>query len=140
MNTNDIKRIISQNYPIKMTYKKGGRVAYKTGKHRRSFSKTVGFSEDRFFSIELVGSPKKLKHIEFMFGLHDPEKAATALLAAVAVIRETRDVWSDEDEEWLRSQVEGRRNGQHGKVKTRAMLMPMGERPFTVFFIKVLPG
>lgn len=140
MNADEIKQAIAENYPIRMTYKQGGRIQIKHGRHRRSMRKTVGFSEDHFYSVELVGSPNSLHHIEFMFGLHDPAKAAHALIATVAVIKRTRSNWDEADEEWLKGQVEGRRNGQHGKVATRAMLMPMGERPFTVFFVKVYPG
>lgn len=136
MNTADIKEAISKTYPLPMTYKTGQRLQIKSGRHRRSYAKSVGFSSDHILSVELIGPSKKLRHIEFMFGLHDPAMAAYAALAAVASIRAIYPDWDDED--WLKGQIEHRLNGSRGKVTTKATLMPMGERPFTVVFIKVV--
>lgn len=136
MNSKDVKEMVSQTYPLQMTYKRGKRLQVKHGRHRRSYSKSVGVSSDNVFSVELIGKSKNLAWIEFMFGMHDPSKAASAAIAIEKVIKNAHPNWDDTDEEWLRDQIGQRKNGGRGKISTRFVLLP-AIPPVPVMFVKV---
>lgn len=133
---NDIKDTVARNFPQKMTYKRGKSLQIKVGRTRRSVRRTVGVSEDRTFSIELAGTSKNLEWIEFMFGMHESAKAASAAVCIERVIQSIYPDWADEDKEWLKGQIETRQNGRRGKVQTRFMLLPANP-PVPVMFVKV---
>lgn len=133
---NEIKETVARNFPQKMTYKRGKSLQIKVGRTRRSVKRTVGVSDDRAFSVELAGTSKNLEWIEFMFGMHDPAKAASAAVCIERVIQSIYPDWVDAERDWLKEQIEKRQNGRHGKVKTRFMLLPANP-PLPVMFVKV---
>ena len=114
MKTKDIQTAISKSYPLAMTYSKARSVRIGHGRMRRSERRTVGFSEDRVVSVELIGHPGDLKRMEFMLGMHEPTKAASGMMAILAAVRSAHPEW--DDEEWLKAQIEKREDAQKGNL------------------------
>jgi hypothetical protein len=110
-----IKEAISRTYPVRMTYRQAKRLRVGNGRFPQSLKRSVGFSDDHFLSVELIGaSSKRLTRLDFMLGLHDVAKAASAAVAIVASIKAVYPDW--DGERWFMGQVARREEGQNGRV------------------------
>ena len=114
MKAQQVKEAISQSYPRAMTYKKARNIRVGHGRVRRSEQRIGGVSADNILSVELGGNPGSLKRLDFMIGMHDAPKAASAMMAAITAMQAVHASW--DDEEWLKRQIEKRENAQSGKL------------------------
>ncbi len=99
----EIKVVIQHSYPRNMIYKRGAKMRVRTGKFRRRLAKTVATSEDKSFSVEYIGPPKKLKWVQFMVDLRNKGAAAFALVAIETCLRHIHPEWDKIQElrDWL---------------------------------------
>ena len=132
MKAAQVKEAISKSYPLAMTYSKARNVRIGHGRMRRSERRTVGFSEDRILSVELIGHPGALNRLDFMLGMHNQAKAASGMMAILTAVRSVHPSW--DDEQWLKEQIEKREDAQKGKLFL-SFQEPMG---VPILFLKVI--
>lgn len=117
----DVKRIIQANYPEFMIYRKARNLKTGKGYRRRTFQRKLGYSADRYLSVELIGHPKRLTSLRFMTAVVTPEVAAKGMRAITACLHEFVPAYTNEDGEWLIDMVKHRREAmeRRGDIKYR---------------------
>jgi hypothetical protein len=134
MNVKQVQQVLSRWYPLNIRYQKAKPVTAGTGKQKRRWKRIAGISTDKRLSVHLVGPSRRLDWLEFMIGLDDAEKAAACAYAVEQAITAVLPDWKDQ--EWLKSHLQERRDGQNGRVRVRFSLMATSP-PLPVAFVRV---